>query len=109
MATAGIRSVGELVRPNRVVDHIGHALSLDPLCADLITGPSQPRYDARSVMDDLCWLSSVGLASSEVLDFSERLIGWLGMKERGSRSKTSRAHGAIGGASLRSQSHFGPP
>lgn len=79
----GIRSVGELVRPNRVVDHIGHALSLDPLCADLITGPSQPRYDARSVMDDLCWLSSVGLASSEVLDFSERLIGWLGMKERG--------------------------
>ncbi|MDN3495297.1 hypothetical protein QL996_05110 [Planococcus sp. APC 4015] len=79
----GIRSVGELIRPSRVVDRIGHALALDPTCADFITGAAKPVYDARSVLDDVCWLVGVGHANDDVVAFAHRLLGWLGMQERG--------------------------
>ncbi|GAB2832870.1 hypothetical protein GCM10027176_41470 [Actinoallomurus bryophytorum] len=55
----GLRSVGELIFPDRVVDRIGHGLALDATVAEFVA-PRWPReLHRRAVLEDLCWLSEV--------------------------------------------------
>lgn len=61
----GIRSVGELVIPNVVVDRIGHALALDPLIGDLIVGDELPVPTRIAAIEDLCWLVVAGVMEVE--------------------------------------------
>lgn len=79
MRLQGLRSVGELLRPNRVVDRIGHALSLDPLVSDFVVGSSPLRYSRRAAVDDLCWLISCGLVEARAREMLERVIADSGL------------------------------
>jgi hypothetical protein len=52
----GLRSVGELILPDRAVDRIGHALALDATVAEFVA-PDWPReLHRRALLEDLCWL-----------------------------------------------------
>ncbi len=67
----GLRSIGELVLPTRVVDRIGHCLALDD---DLPNAYADPAISFRDAVEDLCWLATVGIDSATVEGFLARIV-----------------------------------
>lgn len=64
----GLRSIGELVLPNCVVDRIGHALALD---AQIPPTTTRPTVSLRDMAEDLLWVICADLevdGAHEMLD-----------------------------------------
>lgn len=79
----GVRNVGEFIMPTRVVDRVGHALSLDADCADQIAGDPPDTYVAREMVDDLCWLIGSGIETTQARDMLERVLAYVGFEATG--------------------------
>jgi hypothetical protein len=52
----GLRSIGELIFPDRVVDRIGHALALDGTISEFVAREWPRSLSRRAILEDLCWL-----------------------------------------------------
>ncbi|MFG1795743.1 hypothetical protein [Nocardia sp. NPDC049149] len=70
----GLRSIGELVLPNRVVERVGHALALDRITSDFVLGSDNREYSRRSVVDDMCWMIASGIHAAEARLLLERIV-----------------------------------
>jgi hypothetical protein len=79
----GLRSVGELVLPNRVVNRVGHALALDRVVSDFVLGSDKREYTRRSVVEDMCWLAASDIHASSATSFLERIIAEANLHARG--------------------------
>ena len=71
----GLRSIGELLLPNPVVERIGHALALDELVSDFIIGRYPSQYFVRDAIEDMCWLIASGIATDAAREFLSMLLG----------------------------------
>ena len=70
----GLRSIGELLLPNCVVERVGHALALDRAIT-----PSSPvahnfTINFRDIVEDLCWLHEAGIERQKTEEFLDRIV-----------------------------------
>ena len=66
----GLRSIGELILPNCVVERIGHALALDQ---DVAPYMEAGEILFRDVVEDLCWLHAAGVERATVDNLLDRV------------------------------------
>lgn len=66
----GLRSIGELLLPNPVVERIGHALALDRAVMSSVVGT----VHYRSIVEDLCWLHAINVERQQVERFLQEIV-----------------------------------
>lgn len=79
----GLRSVGELLLPDRVVDRIGHALALGDVVSDFVIGTPAVSPPTRSIVDDLIWLTHISDFERESLNLLDRILSSLNLADFG--------------------------
>ena len=75
----GLRSIGQLLLPDVVVERIGHCLALDSELGMVAPNQFPTSVTVRDAIEDLCWLVNAEIGGDEPLDRIEALVRLCGL------------------------------